>query len=89
MSEAWSLSSADTPQIMGQIKIKFHNKVANAIVAWGDQERFLDEGTLELSEVGNTFSGKDLWLFKFIDYISAQGIGPNRHQQDLHLTISE
>ena len=87
-SEAWSLSSADTPQTKGHTNT-FQNKVANAIVAWWDQERFLDLGTLELSEIGNTVAGKGFWLFVFIDYITTQGIGPNHHQQNLCLSVSE
>lgn len=63
--------------------------MANATVAWSNQERCLDEGTLELSELGNTFAGRGLWLSVCMDYITAQGTGPNRHQQDLCLSVSE
>ena len=59
------------------------------MVAWRDQDRFLDLGTLELSEVGNTVAGKGFCLFVFIDYITTQGIGPNHHQQNLCLSVSE
>lgn len=53
-------------------KKNFQNKVTNAIVAWRHQKRFLDEGTLQLNEVGNTFfAGKGLLLFVFINYITA------------------
>lgn len=47
--EAWSLPSVDIPQswVMEHTKIKFQSKVANAIVAWRNKERFLDAGTLE------------------------------------------
>lgn len=72
------------------ITIKFQSKVTNAIVACRRQNRFLDEGVLELSEVGNTFCRKRVIALCIHQLYHCPRQGAKLyHQQDLCLSVSE